>query len=56
MLPGVQGKFGSVYRKHDGFCLETQHFPDSPNKAEFPDAIFGPGRDYHEKAVFAFSW
>jgi aldose 1-epimerase len=56
MLPGVQGKFGSVYRKHDGFCLETQHFPDSPNKSSFPDAVFGPDRDYHEKAVFAFSW
>jgi aldose 1-epimerase len=65
--PGVQfytgnnlrdspGKEGARYNPHDGFCLETQHYPDAPNKPEFPDAIFGPGRDYHEKAVFAFSW
>jgi len=55
-LSAVPGKIGSVYNKHDGFCLETQHFPDSPNRPEFPSAIFGPDRDYHEKAVFAFDW
>jgi aldose 1-epimerase len=65
--PGVQlytgnalnktpGKIGSVYNKHAGFCLETQHYPDAPNKPTFPSAIFGPGRDYREKAVFSFSW
>jgi len=52
----MRGKIGSVYERHDGFCLESQHFPDSPNKPEFPSAIFGPDRDYHEKAVFAFDW
>jgi aldose 1-epimerase len=56
MLTGIPGKIGSVYGKHSGFCLETQHFPDSPNKSEFPDAVFGPDRDYHERAVFSFSW
>ena len=50
------GKIGSVYKSHSSFCLETQHFPDSPNQPEFPSAIFGPDRDYHEKAVFAFFW
>jgi aldose 1-epimerase len=55
-LDGVIGKAGSVYGKHAGFCLETQHFPDSPNRREFPSAIFGPDRDYHEKAVFSFDW
>jgi aldose 1-epimerase len=50
------GKIGSVYGNHGAFCLETQHFPDSPNRPEFPSAIFGPDRDYHEKAVFAFDW
>jgi aldose 1-epimerase len=55
-LDGVIGKAGSVYGKHAGFCLETQRFPDSPNKREFPSAIFGPERDYHEKAVFSFDW
>jgi len=55
-ISSLQGKNGYVYEKHAGFCLETQHFPDSPNKPEFPSAIFGPDRDYHEKAVFAFDW
>ncbi|GHT66135.1 aldose 1-epimerase [Spirochaetia bacterium] len=55
-LDGVQGKPGSVYNKYSGFCLETQHFPDSPNQPGFPSAIFGPGKNYHEKAVFSFDW
>jgi aldose 1-epimerase len=55
-LDGVIGKAGSVYGKHSGFCLETQHFPDSPNRKEFPQAIFGPDEDYHEKALFSFDW
>ena len=53
MLTGVPGKAGSVYSKHTGFCLETQHFPDSPNQEGFPSCIFGPDRDYCEKSVFA---
>ncbi|GHV61664.1 aldose 1-epimerase [Spirochaetia bacterium] len=55
-LDGVQGKLGSVYNKYSGFCLETQHFPDSPNQESFPSAIFGPGKNYHEKAIFTFDW
>jgi aldose 1-epimerase len=55
-LNGVKGKAGSVYNKYAGFCLETQHFPDSPNQPAFSSAIFGPDRDYHEKALFAFDW
>ena len=55
-LSSLRGKIGSVYEKYDGFCLETQHFPDSPNRPEFPPAIFGPDREYHEKAVFVFDW
>ncbi|MDR1929134.1 MAG: galactose mutarotase [Treponema sp.] len=54
-LDGVLGKPGSVYRKNDGFCLETQHFPDSPNQGAFPSSIYGPDRDYCEKAVFSFT-
>ena len=53
-LVATTGKTGSVYTKHTGFCLETQHFPDSPNRDDFPSCIFGPGRDYSEKSVFAF--
>ncbi len=55
-LNGVQGKLGSNYEKHAGFCLETQHFPDGPNRSEFPDCIFGPDRKYHERTVFGFEW
>ena len=55
-ISAMPGKIGSVYGRFGGFCLETQHFPDSPNKPEFPSAIFGPDRDYNEKAVFAFDW
>lgn len=55
-LDGVAGKLGSSYGKHAGFCLETQHFPDSPNRKEFPDSVFGGDRKYHEKAIFEFEW
>jgi len=55
-LDGILGKTGSVYRKNAGFCLETQHFPDSPNQKGFPNAVFGPGRPYHEQALFTFFW
>ncbi|MDR0472910.1 MAG: galactose mutarotase [Treponema sp.] len=55
-LAGLQGKLGSVYHKHAGFCLETQHYPDSPNRPEFPPCIFGPSKPYAEQSVFSFSW
>jgi aldose 1-epimerase len=55
-LSGITGKINSVYNKNAGFCLETQHFPDSPNKPSFPSTIITPDRPYHELAVFAFSW
>ena len=52
----LQGKNGCFYEKYAGFCLETQHFPDSPNRPEFPSTIYDPTRDYHEKTVLAFDW
>ena len=55
-IDNMPGKIGSVYEKFSGFCLETQHFPDAPNQPDFPSAIFGHDRDYHERAVFAFDW
>jgi aldose 1-epimerase len=55
-LDGILGKTGSVYGRHAGFCLETQGLPDSPNRKEFPSAIFGPDRDYHERSIFVFDW
>jgi aldose 1-epimerase len=50
----IKGKSGHVYGKRSGFCLETQHYPDSPNKPEFPSTILRPGQEYKSKTVFAF--
>jgi aldose 1-epimerase len=50
----VHGKQGRVYRFRDGFCLETQHFPDSPNKPQFPSTILRPGQEFSSKTVFVF--
>jgi aldose 1-epimerase len=55
-LDNIRVKLGSVYNKRAGFCLETQHLPDSPNQKDFPSCIYGPDKKYHEKALFAFSW
>jgi len=51
----ITGKDGKVYQKHYGFCLETQHFPDSPNKPEFPSVILQPGETYKHMCIDAFS-
>ncbi|MHC4457608.1 MAG: aldose epimerase family protein, partial [Planctomycetota bacterium] len=50
----ITGKGGNVYQKHYGFCLETQHFPDSPNKPDFPSAILRPGEKYTHVTVHKF--
>lgn len=50
----ITGKSGKVYHKHYGFCLETQHFPDSPNKPQFPSVILNPGETYSHKTVHKF--
>jgi len=52
----ITGKYGSRYARHSGFCLETQHFPDTPNQSGFPSCIAGPENDYDERAVFAFDF
>jgi aldose 1-epimerase len=49
------GKSGRAYSRHGGLCLETQHFPDSPNRPEFPDTILRPGGKYRSKTVYRFS-
>ena len=49
------GKGGCVYYQRFGFCLETQHFPDSPNKPEFPDTILRPGETYASTTIYKFS-
>jgi aldose 1-epimerase len=51
----VTGKGGKVYQKRDGFCLETQHFPDSPNQPNFPTSELKPGPTFRSQTVFKFS-
>jgi len=51
----VKGKGGKVYGHRFGFCLETQHFPDSPNQAKFPSTILAPGATYKTTTVWKFS-
>lgn len=46
---------GVKYVKHAGLCLETQHFPDSPNQPSFPNTILRPGQTYHHTTVYKFS-
>ena len=48
------GKGGHVYRARTGLCLETQHFPDSPNKPNFPSTVLRPGEKYESTTVFKF--
>ena len=49
-----EGLNGYPYPSHAGFCLETQHFPDSPNHSNFPSTILKPGETYHETTVHKF--
>ena len=51
----LTGKAGKVYQKHYAFCLETQHFPDSPNRPEFPSVVLRPGQKYDITTVHKFS-
>jgi len=50
----IRGKGGRVYAHRSGLCLETQHFPDSPNHANFPSTILRPGTTYRSRTVFSF--
>lgn len=51
----LRGKNGVVYHHRYGFCLETQHFPDSPNKPNFPSTILRPGDEYRSRTIYKFS-
>lgn len=64
-LPGVQfyagnfiemqdGKEGAIYNKRSGLCLETQFYPDSIHKSNFPSVVYGPGRKYNSTTVYKF--
>ena len=50
----LTGVSGDSYQKHDGLCLETQHFPDSPNQPSFPSTVLRPGKTLHSETVFTF--
>jgi aldose 1-epimerase len=54
-MRGIQGKAGKVYGNHYGFCLETQHFPDSPNNLHFPSTVLRPGQTFQSTTIFKFS-
>jgi len=54
-LDGVAGKGGATYGRRSGLCLETQHFPDSPNHPDFPSTIVRPGTPYTSHTVWRFS-
>ena len=51
----LQGKSGKTYEHRGGFCLETQHYPDSPNQPTFPSTILKPGEEYKTTTVLKFS-
>jgi len=53
-LDGLAGKGGSRYDKHAGFCLGTQHYPDSPNKPNFPSTVLEPGQTFTSRTVHKF--
>lgn len=62
-MPGVQVYTGNwlsdnpsdePHTQHNAICLETQHYPDSPNQAHFPSTVLRPGKEYRHKTVFTF--
>lgn len=56
MLTGkLKGKNGKIYPVRGGFCLEAQHFPDSPNQPSFPNTVLRPGETYTQTTVYKFS-
>lgn len=51
----LPAKNGGTYAQRSGFCLETQHYPDSPNQSDFPSVVLNPGERYTSKTTFKFS-
>jgi len=54
-LEGARGKDGRTYRKHSGLCLETECFPDTPNRPDFPSCVLRPGAALREETRYSFS-
>lgn len=53
-MDGKPAGSGTVYKHRTGLCLETQHFPDLPNKPAFPSTVLKPGQTYRSQAVLVF--
>jgi aldose 1-epimerase len=51
----LPGKGGKIYPRRGGFCLETQHYPDTPNRPEFPSTVLRPGEKYATSTIYRFS-
>jgi aldose 1-epimerase len=50
----IAGTSGRLYRQSDGLCLETHHYPDTPNKRGFPPAVLRPGETYRSTTIYRF--
>ncbi len=53
-LENIRGKGGATYNRQEGFCLETQHYPDSPNQPDFPATELSPGETYAQTCIYTF--
>ncbi|MGA8149695.1 MAG: aldose epimerase family protein [Terriglobales bacterium] len=53
-LDGIHGKGGKIYNRRDALCLETQHYPDSPNHPNFPSTELKPGEHFHSITIYKF--
>jgi aldose 1-epimerase len=51
----IKGKGGASYPRNGALCMETQHFPDSPNHPAFPTTVLRPGGEFHSVTVYRFS-
>jgi aldose 1-epimerase len=51
----IKGKGGVAYQHRTGFCLEPQHYPDSPNKPAFPSVVLRPGQTFKNTIIYRFS-
>jgi aldose 1-epimerase len=54
-LENISGKNNNIYQRQQGFCLETQHYPDTPNHPDFPSTILRPGQKFTSKTIYALS-
>jgi aldose 1-epimerase len=50
-----KGKGGRVYQFRNGFCMEPQHYPDSPNQPKFPSVVLKPGQEFQNTIMYKFS-